>query len=88
MTFENEREIQIHVANHMIGKSSSTRAGATPQRLEFAVPIIISLAFRAKDGVIAAVSETFQIGVKTSELEHFLHLSFLVAAPLTLQSNL
>lgn len=29
MTFENEREIQIHVANHMIGKGASPgRAGA------------------------------------------------------------
>ena len=33
MTFENEREIQIHVANHMIGKSTfpPTWAAATPQ---------------------------------------------------------
>lgn len=33
MTFENEREIQIHVANHMIGKHASppTCAAAAPR---------------------------------------------------------
>lgn len=50
-------------------------------------PIIVALACRAKDGVVAAVSETFPMGLKMPELEPFLHPSLLFAAPLTLQSD-
>lgn len=72
MTFENEREIQIHVANHMIGKRAPPRSPAGPLIRVWNLWLQSSLlAFRAKDRVTAAVSETFQTGVKMSEREHF-----------------
>lgn len=38
MTFENEREIQIHVANHMIGKSTSSFTGPIARAGKLMVP--------------------------------------------------